>query len=109
MNEKQAKQLRREAREECAKALIPLPTIYRHERHTVEFTGAYGPGLRADVSASRAQKLDRQHDLAKAKRYGVVPDWLLQELFGDLKFARVQRVLGPCVRGVYQRTKRALT
>jgi hypothetical protein len=39
----------------------------------------------------------------------VVPDWLLQELFGDLKFARVQRVLGPCVRGVYQRTKRALT
>lgn len=93
MNEKKAKRLRRDARRGCAEAGVPLDTRYRTEQQVVEISDSMWRG---------------KPQIVKAQKYGLAVDYLLSELFGDVKFARPQRVLGLCLRGVVQRTKRAL-
>ena len=87
MNEKHAKALRRQARAACLERGIPLDTRYRVVPKTVDIDS-----------------------LRRARTYGLVGDFVLAHAFGDgtLSFVRPQVILGVCLRGVVQRTKRAL-
>ena len=108
MNEKKAKQMRRDARIACEKAGVPLETIYKAEPHVVEIDGSYTAFLRTNESKKRKERRHLKHDLAKAARNGVTINLLLQELFGPVVFTRNSVKLGTCLRGVVQRTKKHL-
>jgi hypothetical protein len=106
MNEKKAKQLRRLARAQCAEQGVPEQTAYKVIPRTVKFEGALFSHV--NTSGDTMARRDRNHDKAKAARYGVSVNWVLSELFGDVRIQRAQIVLGPCLRGITQRAKRAL-
>lgn len=108
MNGKKAKELRRQTRERCAAAGIQSDTTYKVISNDVRFQGRTFPWLNPTISTARAEKLDAQHDIARARKYGVLVNLLLQDLFGEPRMVAPQIILGSCERGVYQRVKRAL-
>ena len=108
MNEKLAKKIRRKAREAALDVGIPEETTYVIRPNRVRFEGAQNTNLRP-LSEETIARRDQKRDFARAARAGVLHDWLLSGVFNELNVVRPQVVLGSCLRGVYQRTKRALT
>lgn len=109
MNAKTAKLLRRKVRETAEDVAISATTSYKIVSKRVRFEGAQHTLLARDLSKKKIKQHDEKRDFRRAARAGVLPNHLLQELLGDINLVKPQVVLGACQKGLYKRTKRALS
>ncbi len=86
-------------------AFIRATKCHKPEYREVKFEGAVTTILEP-MSTKRRERLDLHRDLARAKRAGVLTNYLLQELVGMPRVIRVVTRLGDCPSKAIQDTKR---